>query len=171
MRFLMVLCAVGLGGGLGALLRFLSGKVLHGLLGFSEFLSVMLINITGCLLIGLCFFLIEVFFNTERESRLRSLPMNREAVERGVWPKKNPTQPVVRDFRQDLISELLAGFVITGVLGGMTTFSLFSLLSLQLRLGGHPVLLITNILGTLLLGLAATWVGLHLGRIWHRRCQ
>ena len=117
MKLLLVMCVVGFGGGIGALLRHLSGKVLHGLLGFSEYVSVMMVNVTGCLLIGICFFLIEAFFNTELESRLRSLPMNSRSVADGIWPKKNPTQPVVRDFHRDLISELLAGFVITGVLG------------------------------------------------------
>ena len=34
-------------------------------------------------------------------------------------------------------AEMLAGFFITGMLGAMTTFSLFSLLSLQLLQGGH----------------------------------
>ena len=169
MKLLLVMCVVGFGGGIGALLRHLSGKVLHGLLGFSEYVSVMMVNVTGCLLIGICFFLIEAFFNTELESRLRSLPMNSRSVADGIWPKKNPTQPVVRDFHRDLISELLAGFVITGVLGGLTTFSLFSLLSLQLRLGGHPGSLILNIVGTVTLGVAATWVGLHWGRIWHQK--
>ena len=169
MRWCLVMCVIGFGGGIGALLRHLGGTFLHGLLGCSEYASVMVVNITGCFLIGICFFVIEVFFNKEIESRLRSLPMNRSITEDGIWPKKNPTQPVIRDFREDLISELLAGFVITGVLGGLTTFSLFSLLSLQLSLGGHPISLIINIVGTLTLSIVATWVGLHLGRIWHQK--
>ena len=168
-RLVLVMAVIGFGGGLGALLRYVCGILFHHTFGFSEYVSIMVINVGGCFLIGVCFFLIEVFFNKEFESRLRPLPISRRVVSKGIWPQNNPTQPVVQDFRQDLISELLAGFVITGVLGGLTTFSLFSLLSVQLRLGEHPLALISNSVGTLILGVGATWVGLHLGRIWHQK--
>ncbi len=169
MRTLLIMCIIGVGGGIGASLRHFSGQLLHGVLGMSGYASIMVVNITGCFLIGLCFFLIEVIFNYDLESRLRPLPMSKNIIEEGAWPKNDPTQPVIRDFRSDFISEILAGFMITGILGGLTTFSVFSLLSMHLSIGGHPFSLLINIVGTVTLGVVATWLGLHLGHICYRK--
>lgn len=53
---------------------------------------------------------------------------------------------------------------VAGFLGGLTTFSTFSFDSLQLLLSGNTLQAFANIAGNLLLGLAATFAGLLLGR-------
>ena len=56
-------------------------------------------------------------------------------------------------------------FVITGFLGGLTTFSTFSLDTYRLLEEGHTGQAGFNALGTLAAGLVAVWLGLKLGRV------
>ncbi|MEM7195642.1 MAG: fluoride efflux transporter CrcB [Pseudomonadota bacterium] len=55
-------------------------------------------------------------------------------------------------------------FLIVGVLGGFTTFSAFSLDTLQLFSNGYVVRAMANIIATLIICLLATWIGLLSGR-------
>jgi CrcB protein len=163
-RTLLLMLVIGFGGALGAVFRHLIGLLFHGALGLPGYVGVMVVNITGCFLIGVCFFLIEAIYNRDVESRLASTSLATPLQSKGWWPDSDPTMPVVREFRDDLTAQLLAGFLITGILGGMTTFSLFSLLSVRLNeAGGHWELLV-NMGGTIVLGFLATWLGLVLAR-------
>jgi len=54
--------------------------------------------------------------------------------------------------------------LLVGLLGAFTTFSTFSFETLALFEGGEPVKAITNIALSVFLCLAATWLGLSLGR-------
>ena len=67
-------------------------------------------------------------------------------------------------FYGTVLGLFLAAFFITGILGGMTTFSLFSLLSLQLLHAGDHLGMAFNILGTITIGFFATVLGLRMGR-------
>ncbi|MFD1882139.1 fluoride efflux transporter CrcB [Paracoccus pacificus] len=61
----------------------------------------------------------------------------------------------------------LAPFLLTGVLGGFTTFSAFSLDTLFLWEGGKAVLAIGYVVASVVLSLAAVLAGLAIGRaIW-----
>lgn len=55
-------------------------------------------------------------------------------------------------------------FLITGVLGGFTTFSAFGLETYTLYRGGHAGLAAMNAVGSVLLGLGAVALGVKLGR-------
>jgi CrcB protein len=55
-------------------------------------------------------------------------------------------------------------FLMAGVLGGFTTFSAFSLQTLELLRGGDWPRALANILASLVLCLAAVAIGHHLGR-------
>ena len=57
--------------------------------------------------------------------------------------------------------------LLTGVLGGFTTFSAFSLETLQLLHGGQAGRAFLNIGGTVTLCLAAVWAGHAAGRLVH----
>lgn len=59
-------------------------------------------------------------------------------------------------------------FLMVGVLGGFTTFSAFSLQSLQLIQSGKTVLAILNIAGSTVLCLLGVWLGHSLGQSLHR---
>lgn len=55
-------------------------------------------------------------------------------------------------------------FVITGILGGYTTFSLFGLDTIGLLAAGQWGAAVANVLATLVLCLAAVWLGYRIGR-------
>jgi CrcB protein len=55
-------------------------------------------------------------------------------------------------------------FLLTGVLGGFTTYSSFAFDTLELARSGQPAMALLNVAAQLIVGLAATWVGLLLTR-------
>jgi fluoride exporter len=55
-------------------------------------------------------------------------------------------------------------FLLIGVLGGFTTFSSFAFETVQLLRGGEWLLGVGNVVGQVVLGLAALWIGFALGR-------
>ena len=57
--------------------------------------------------------------------------------------------------------------LISGLLGGFTTFSAFGFETVELLRSGRPALAATNLVVQLVVGLAAVWGGLLLGRsLW-----
>jgi len=110
----------GLGGGLGALARFLiTLKITHRLP-----LSTMIVNVLGCLLLGV-----------------------------GIGWLPDP-----EDWEAEDVSDLLRGFC-----GGFTTFSSFAYQSFTLHRHFTALHAAANILLSLVLCLAALWLGLALG--------
>ena len=164
MRLFIILMAIGLGGSLGAVIRHLGTTLFHELIGWPVFVAIMIINIVGAYVIGLLFILLEASLNRDVPSRLRELDLAKPLLSRGWWPAEDRTQIIERDFKADLRAELNAAFLITGVLGGMTTFSSFSLLSLELAHGGHWGQVAINIVGSIILAFIATYLGLISGR-------
>jgi fluoride exporter len=64
-----------------------------------------------------------------------------------------------------LVSPALRAALLIGVLGGYTTFSSFSFETFALLRNGHIWLALVNSLGSVLLGLAAVWLGMRLGQL------
>jgi CrcB protein len=64
-----------------------------------------------------------------------------------------------------LVSPAIRAALLTGVLGGYTTFSSFSLETYSLIRDGEWWLGVVNAVGSLLLGLAAVWVGVKLAQL------
>lgn len=56
-------------------------------------------------------------------------------------------------------------FLLTGVLGGYTTFSTYAVQAQQLLAGGHPRTALGYLAGTLVAALAATWAGMSAARL------
>lgn len=119
--FWQELGVVTLGGGIGALLRFLVAGAIERFWETALPLGVVVCNVLGCFCIGL----IAGYFLYRHASGV-------------LW-----------EF-----------FLVPGVLGGFTTFSSFSLLTLHLSRQGHFGLAFLNVAVSLVLCLAATGLGL-----------
>lgn len=114
------LLAVGCGGFLGAVARYSLTGLMHK--KFPGFLpgGTMLVNVLGCLLIGILMALV-----TEK-----------------VWLSEHET---------------LRRFLITGILGSLTTFSTFGYETIELMRETEMRLAAWNVAGNLCLGFAAVW--------------
>jgi len=65
-----------------------------------------------------------------------------------------------------LASPTVRAALMTGVLGGYTTFSSFSLETFSLLRGGQIWLALLNALGSVLLGLIAVWIGVRIVHVF-----
>jgi fluoride exporter len=65
-----------------------------------------------------------------------------------------------------LVSPVTRAALLTGVLGGYTTFSSFSFETLSLLRNGEIWLALVNAMGSVLLGLLAVWLGMRLAQLF-----
>ena len=163
MRLFIASLCVGFGGSLGALSRYELMDFMQGG-GLPGYVSLMVINVSGCFFIGLVFVWLEGSLCRDGTSRLRHLPLSETLRERKWWPDGDPTRPIVDQFRISLNLQVLSSVAITGFLGTFTTFSAFSLLSVQLFQGGAWISVFINMFGSVCLGFLAVWAGLLVGR-------
>ena len=163
MHSIAILICIALGGGFGALARDGMMAVMHGSLGLPPFLALGLVNVSGSLLIGFVFGRLEGSLNRRGGSRLNKLPHAANLKDRPWWPEGDPTLPAVDILRYDTALQLASALLITGFLGGYTTFSALSLLTVQLVQGGEWANALLSAVGSVALGLAAVWIGVHMG--------
>lgn len=116
---------VVLGGGAGALARYVIATAIMAKTGGRFPFGTVFINLTGSFLIGL---LMTVL--TERFSPYPNLRL----------------------------------LLVTGFLGGYTTFSSFEWESLSLVTGGSWLLGLANLVGSVVVGYSAVWLGVVLGK-------
>lgn len=121
----MKLFYVALGGVAGALLRYTIGLISTKLFGTAFPIGTLIVNLTGCFLIGLIFGLGE---------------------QRGINPM----------FRL---------FFITGFLGALTTFSSYSLETVNNANKGALGIALANIAFNNIAGLTLTWAGMRIASI------
>jgi len=65
-----------------------------------------------------------------------------------------------------LVSPTVRAALLTGVLGGYTTFSSFSFETFSLMRSGEMWLALVNAFGSVLLGLVAVWIGVRLAQLF-----
>lgn len=111
---------IAVGGGGGSVLRYLTQGWVQRLSGASFPLGTLIVNVTGCLVIG---FLGGLFF--------------------GPWP-------IDEDYRFAIL---------TGVLGGFTTFSSFGWETIKLTDDGEFLYAGLNVALSVFVGLVAVWLG------------
>jgi fluoride ion exporter CrcB/FEX len=124
-----LILAVALGGAIGALARegIMSCCGLVFPAAMDVWLLMLLVNVPGSLAIGWLLVHFEVKYHRAGESRLRGLPhgISLSHVQGLLSPA--PTVPVTEYQSLQRIGRRRAGFWMTGILGGLTTFSTFSL--------------------------------------------
>lgn len=118
---LKTILLVGIGGASGSILRYLSNIFVARHFFHIFPLATLLVNVIGCLLIGLLAGLFEKHQISNRD---------------------------------------LQYLFITGFCGGYTTFSAFSIESVQL-IQTNTIMALVYIISSILLGLAAVWLGLY----------
>ena len=111
---------VGIGGGLGSILRYMISLFIGRHVPIVFPLGTFLVNISGCFLIGVFYSLATKYTGFDPEWRL---------------------------------------FLITGICGGYTTFSTFSYDGLILLKGGSAISFMIYAVGSVVLGLLATFAG------------
>lgn len=114
------------GAGCGGVFRYWISNISYWFLGRQFPYGTLIVNVSGCFLMGLLFVLLIERFN-------------------GVGPQ-------------------LRSLLLIGLLGGYTTFSSFSIETLNLFENGAPLAGVANILLSVILCLAATWLGVIGGR-------
>lgn len=114
------------GAGCGGVFRYWISNVSYWFFGRQFPYGTLIVNVSGCFLMGLLFALLIERFN-------------------GAGPQ-------------------LRSLLLIGLLGGYTTFSSFSIETLNLFENGAPLAGVANILLSVVLCLAATWLGVIGGR-------
>ena len=134
---------VAVGGAAGVSLRAFAEQSFEtaGLPGWE---AVMFCNLLGSFAIGIFFSALDPRFPRVFDARL--LPADLPGIARG--------------------RRLMASFSMTGLLGGLTTFSTFSLDSVELIAGARFTEAAVSVVGSLLLGLGAFFLGV---TFQHRR--
>ena len=122
---MLQLCAIAVGGAVGAILRFAMSNGVYKLFGRDFPFGTLAVNVLGSLLIGVLFILL----------------IEKLAV----------------------AAEWRAGLLV-GLLGAFTTFSTFSLETFTLMENGAFIKAGLNVFLSVVLCLAATWLGISLGR-------
>ena len=130
---------VALGGAAGVAFRGFAEQTFETS-GLPNWQALMLCNLLGCFLIGVFFAALDPRFPRPVDARL--LPADLPGMGRR--------------------RRLLASFSMTGVLGGLTTFSSFSLDAVQLIAGGRFAEAGISVMGSLLLGLGGLYLGVTL---------
>jgi len=163
MHWFAILGCIAIGGGFGALSRDGVMALMHGVLGLPPFVALSIVNVSGSLLIGIVFARLEGTMNRSGASRLTDLPHADRLNDRSWWPDGDPTLPAVDVLRFGTSLQIASALLITGFLGAYTTFSAFCLLTVQLLERGEIVNALLSVVGSISLGLAAAWVGVHIG--------
>lgn len=116
---------VGLGGGIGSMLRYLSQRMAYKMYPIHFPLGTFAVNIIGCFLIGIFWGISFKSFETNENWKL---------------------------------------FLMTGLCGGFTTFSAFTLEGIGLLKEQKIALFFLYVAASVLVGLAATYLGMKLSR-------
>jgi len=162
-RLFSILACIGIGGGFGALAREGTMSLMHGIIGLPAFVALGFVNVFGSFMIGIIFGALEGHLNREGTSRLKQAPHHRRLHKLPWWPNGDLTQPAVDLLQAQITLQTASAMLITGFLGAYTTFSAFSLLTVQLLQSGQTLNAVISVAGSVCLSLLMVWIGLHIG--------
>ncbi len=160
---LSTVAAVAIGGSIGALLRHGTER-LAAEAGTPGWIAILLVNVVGCAAMGFSFFWLESRLRRDGGSRLGHLHVRHHLRgTRGVLVE-DPTSPPPELARAQRKLAIRSGLLLTGLLGGLTTFSSFGLDVVTLAETGQFAQAGLDIVLSLGLGVMGILVGLELGR-------
>lgn len=145
---------VALGGGLGAAARFALTELFS-----TTLLPTLLINIIGSGLMGYLFILLEKRLRKDGNSRLPEKLSKVNPKAKPAFYEKDLTLQAVDHFRANIKLSYLSAFLLTGFLGGFTTFSAYSLFNVVLLQQGNTLGFLINLVLTPALALACFLIG------------
>jgi fluoride ion exporter CrcB/FEX len=124
---ILLMLSVALGGAVGAALRVGGTRVIHGTVpSLAPWVDLLAINAVGCFAFGWLFIVLEVKFQRDGRSVLRGTGfVSRLANLPGVVTSDAAGDPTVAEDLQGR-GRLWSAYLLTGILGGMTSFSAFS---------------------------------------------
>ena len=126
MNGVWTLLAIAIGGGIGALLRG-GAKTLSHATGLDVWVIILLVNLLGCLLIGYLLIWLECRLRRNGQSRLHIHPRAYRLGGVAGLLAGDPTLPPAVIAASDRRLRIESGLLMTGLLGGLTTFSSFAL--------------------------------------------
>lgn len=162
-NWLISALCVTAGGALGTLARVLLAESLQASLGVPAWIGILVVNVLGCFLIGLLFIVLEITLRRDGKSRLRGTSLGQTLEHIPGVVREDPTLDAVDYFRADLRLRLVSSFLLTGFLGGFTTFSSYMLFTDQLVRAGDTRSALLNLAASVLLGLLAVALGMRAG--------
>jgi CrcB protein len=154
MQNLTLFLWVAVGGGLGTATRFALTELFN-----SAFMPTMLINILGSGLMGYLFILLEKRLRKDGNSRLPENLGKVNAKAKPAFYEKDLTLQAVDHFRANIKLSYLSAFLLTGFLGGFTTFSAYSLFNVTLLQQGNTLSFLINLVLTPVLAFACFLLG------------
>ncbi len=165
-RWITTCLAVAIGGGLGAVARELILQSLGSALGHDvpTWMLLLPINLVGCFAIGFTLMVIELRFHRVGRSLLQGLPHAAHLHDEPGLFAPDPTVPATEYAAFSRRGQLLSGLLITGILGGFTTFSTFSLDLVEAIRHGHVASALLDIGLSVGLGVAFVMAGMAVGR-------
>ncbi len=153
---------VMIGGALGAVLRGLAEQG-GTLMGTPPWCIILAVNVQGCFAIGFLLVWLECRLRRDGASQLAAHPRRHQLASWLGVLTPDPTLPAPEVARSQQRLRFESGFLMTGVLGGFTTFSSFALDVVTLWESGHVLEAALNIGLSMLVGVLAAIAGLELG--------
>ncbi len=118
--------AVGVGGAIGALLRGLA-EWAAPTAGLATWLVILVVNLIGCGLMGFMSVWLACRLRRDGTTRLAAHPRSHLLADLPGMLTDDPTLPAAEIARFNRRLRIESGLLMTGLLGGFTTFSSFSL--------------------------------------------
>ncbi len=153
--------AIGIGGAAGATLRGLAESTAASI-GCPTWAMIMAVNVIGCFAMGFLFVWLETRLRRDGASRLSRHPQHQRLRRFRGLIEPDPTIPTPDLARVQVPLQVASGLVITGFLGGLTTFSSYAIDVVRLGEAQQWWWMMTDFAGTIALGVLAVMLGMEL---------
>jgi len=158
----LTIVAVAIGGGLGAALRG-AAEALATATTIPGWTMILLVNVLGSAAMGFLFVWLELRLRKDGLSRLACHPRNHLLRRFAGLLQADPTITPAELARHQARLRVASGFLLTGFLGGLTTFSSYALDVVNLGISGQWLWLIADLAGCVMLACIAVLTGLEVG--------